>query len=201
LARTIAADGYRLMAAVYAPDAAAWLREVPAVQTLRRVWIERFLRADERVDERGDESGRPASAAMISSPDDPEARYATKRTTAWTGYKVHLSETCDDDLPRLITHVETTTGPTADGDATPMIHHALAAKGLLPELHIADTAYLDAELLLASRDDYGVELLGPTRRDQRWHARQGGIRHGGLRDRLGAAACDLSPRMREHPVG
>jgi transposase len=42
---------------------------------------------------------------------------------------------------------------------------------LLPALHIVDTAYLDAALLLASRDDYGVELLGPTRRDQRWQAR------------------------------
>jgi transposase len=171
LAQTIAADGYRLMAAIYAPDAPDWLREVPAVQTLRRVWIERFLRVDEQVEERGDASGRPPSAGMISSPYDPDARYATKRTTSWTGYKVHLSETCDDDMPRLITHVETAPGPAADGDATPTIHHALAAKDLLPELHIVDTGYLDAELLLASRDDYKVELLGPTRRDQRWQAR------------------------------
>ncbi len=171
LATAIATDGYRLMEAIYAPDAPLWLREVPAVQTLRRVWIERFFREDERVEERGDEQGRPPSAGMISSPYDPDARYATKRTTSWTGYKVHLSETCDDDLPRLITHVETAPGPTADGDATPIIHHALAAKGLLPGLHIVDTGYLDAELLLASRDDYGVELLGPTRRDQRWQAR------------------------------
>jgi transposase len=171
LAEAIAVDGYRLMAAIYAPDAPAWLREVPAVQTLRRVWIERFFRDDERVHERSDESGRPPSARMISSPYDPDARYATKRTTSWTGYKVHLSETCDDDLPRLITHVETTPGPVADGDATPTIHHALAAKDLLPALHIVDTGYLDAELLLASREDYRVELLGPTRRDQRWQAR------------------------------
>lgn len=171
LAKLIAADGYRLMAAIHAPDAPAWLREVPAVQTLRRVWIERFIREDERVEERDNAQGRPPSAGMISSPYDPDARYATKRTTSWTGYKVHLSETCDDDLPRLITHVETAPGPAADGDATPTIHHALAAKDLLPDLHIVDTGYLDAELLLASRNDYGVELLGPTRRDQRWQAR------------------------------
>jgi len=171
LATAMAADGYRLLEALSAPDAPVWLREVPAVQTLRRVWIERFFREDERVEERGDAQGRPSSAGMISSPYDPDARYATKRTTSWTGYKVHLSETCDDDLPRLITHVETAPGPTADGDATPTIHQALAAKDLLPNLHIVDTGYLDAELLLASRDDYGVELLGPTRRDQRWQAR------------------------------
>ena len=95
------------METIYAPDAPVWLREIPAVQTLRRVWIERFSREDEGVEERGDAQGRPSSAGMISSPDDPDARYATKRTTAWTGDKVHLSETCDDDLPHLITHVET----------------------------------------------------------------------------------------------
>ena len=144
---------------------------MPAVQTLRRVWIARFYRDDEGVHERGDEQGRPPSAGRISSPYDPDARYATKRTTSWTGYKVHLSETCDDDLPRLITHVETAVGPAADGDATPTIHQALAGKNLLPTLHIVDTGYLDAELLLASRADHGVALLGPTRRAQRWHAR------------------------------
>jgi len=37
LAEGIAADGYRLLEAVYAPGAPAWVREVPAVQTLRRV--------------------------------------------------------------------------------------------------------------------------------------------------------------------
>jgi transposase len=171
LAETIASDGYQLLEAVYAPDAPAWLREVPAVQTLRRVWVERFYRDDAGAHERGDAEGRPPSAGMISSPYDPDARYASKRSTSWTGYKVHLSETCDDDLPRLITHIETAVGPAADGDATPTIHRALTAKGLPPRLHIVDTGYLDADLLLASRTDYGVELLGPTRRDQRWQAR------------------------------
>ena len=47
------------------------------------------------------------------SPYDPEARYARKETTTWVGYNVHLTETCDDGAPHLITHVETTPGPTA----------------------------------------------------------------------------------------
>jgi len=171
LAAGIAADGYRLLEAVYAPGTPAWVREVPAVQTLRRVWVERFYRDGKGVQERGDAQGRPPSAGMISSPYDPDARYATKRSTSWTGYKVHLSETCDDDLPHLITHVETAPAPAADGDSTPTIHRALDDKGLPPALHIVDTGYLDAALLLASRTDYDVELLGPTRRDQRWQAR------------------------------
>jgi len=47
------------------------------------------------VQERGDAQGRPPSAGMISSPYDPDARYATKRSTSWTGYKVHLSPMCE----------------------------------------------------------------------------------------------------------
>jgi transposase len=89
------------------------------------------------------------------------------------GDKVHLTETCEDDLPHLITHVETTPGPTADGAAPPQIHAALEQRGLLPGTHIVDTGFLDADLLVDSRDDYGVDLLGPTRLDDPWQAREG----------------------------
>jgi transposase len=41
---------------------------------------------------------------------------------------------------------------------------------LLPHVHIVDTGYLDAPLLVASHQDYGVDLLGPTRPDYRWLA-------------------------------
>jgi hypothetical protein len=45
-----------------------------------------------------------------------DARYACKGNTTWTGYKAHLTETCDTDLPRIITAVQATAGPIADGD-------------------------------------------------------------------------------------
>lgn len=81
-----------------------------------------------------------------------------------------MTETCDDHTPYLITHVETTAGPVADGEVTPRIHRALERKALLPQSHIVDTGYLDAELLVASQRDYGVDLLGPTRADYKWQA-------------------------------
>lgn len=87
------------------------------------------------------------------------------------GYKVHLTETCEDDLPHLITHVATSSGPIADGAATDQIHESLQNKNLLPATHIVDTGYLDAKLLLTSRLAYNVDLLGPTRPDYRWQAR------------------------------
>jgi len=36
-----------------------------------------------------------------------------------------------------------------------------------------DTAYLDAELLVTSRREYGVDLIGPTPPDYRWQSRAG----------------------------
>ena len=59
----------------------------------------------------------------------------------------------------LITQVETAAASQADGAATPAIHARLAHKELLPGVQSVDIGYLDAELLVASRDDYGAELL------------------------------------------
>jgi len=172
LALAIGADGYTLLGAVYAADAPAWLRAIPALDTLRRVWVQQYHRDDGAVRWRASED-IPPSALFISSPHDGDAHYARKRTTQWVGYKVHLTETCDSDLPHLITNVETTAGPTADGDTTPAIHAALKERDLLPSVHIVDTGFLDAALLVTSQEEYGVELLGPTRGDYRWQARAG----------------------------
>jgi transposase len=48
-------------------------------------------------------------------------RYGKKRRTEWTGYKVHLTETCDDDTPHLITDVLTTQARISDFDVLPTI--------------------------------------------------------------------------------
>jgi hypothetical protein len=42
LAETIGADGFSLLAALEDPATPAWLREVPALEILRRVWIQQF---------------------------------------------------------------------------------------------------------------------------------------------------------------
>jgi transposase len=84
---------------------------------------------------------------------------------------VHVTETCDDKRPSLITHVETALGPVADGEATPRIHHALAQRNLLPGIDLLDTGYLDTELLIETCRQFAVDLLGPTPPDRKWQAR------------------------------
>jgi transposase len=172
LALAIGHDGWRLLAALDHAEAPLWLREVSAVAIMRRVWMQNYWWDGTQLHWR-EADNIPPAARFISSPYDPAAHYARKHITQWVGYKVHLTETCDDDLPHLITNVETTIGPTADGAATPRIHAALQQRGLLPGTHIVDTSFLDAELLVDSQEHYDVDLLGPTRLDYHWQAREG----------------------------
>lgn len=172
LALTIGADGFRLLAAIYAENAPPWLREIPAVAVLRQVWVQQFYRDEAGLRWRKADEIPPASQ-FINSPYDAEARYGKKQSTLWVGYKVHFTETCDRDTPHLITDVQTTPATTADGDVTPTIHETLKERDLLPKTHLVDTGYLDAALLVSSREKYGAELVGPTRSDYRWQAREG----------------------------
>jgi transposase len=168
----IGTDGHYLLDTLYAADAPTWLVQVPAVETLRRVWVQQFYRTKREVRWRTEPEGYPPCLLMIGSPYDPQAHYAKKHTTSWVGYKVHLTESCDENQPHLITHVETSAAPTGDGDAIPLIHEALKDKELLPDCHLVDTGYVDAERLVESKRDYGVALYGPARGDQKRQARE-----------------------------
>lgn len=170
LAVVIGTDGLALLTAVHATGAPPWLRELPAVEVLRRAWVHQFLVVD------GEARWRPVgdlapSRLRSDTPYDPEARYANKGATAWTGYEVHLTETCDADAPHLVTHVATTPAPASDVTMTARIHADLAAEGLLPAGHWVDANDVDADLLVASRREHGVELVGPVRPDTSWQAK------------------------------
>jgi transposase len=148
------------------------LRQVEAVETLRRVWIEQFQLIEGRAQWRGPEDHPPPSQ-LITSPYDTDARYATKRGSSWRGYKVHITETCDDEAPHLITHVETDEAAASDLDAIEPIHEGLERKALLPGPHLVDLGYIEAEQIRQSQTRYGVDLLGPPRPDTGWQARAG----------------------------
>lgn len=112
LERTVASDGLFLVEAVFAPSAPAWLKDVPAVQTLWWVWIQNFAWNDDVTLRFRTDDEVPAARVFINSPFDVQARLSRKRATYWVGYKAHLTETCDEDLPLVITNVETTLATT-----------------------------------------------------------------------------------------
>ena len=160
------------------PEWPEHLRRVPAVETLRRVWLQQY--AYERDDGGGGRlrwrrSGNlppaalaEAPSAMVSSPYDPEARHSSKRGGHWRGYKVHLTEACDDDGLLAILGVETTVSTDQDWASVEPVHRHLDEKGLLPTEHLVDSAYTSADLLADSRSTYGVDLVGPIRPNRSW---------------------------------
>lgn len=114
----------------------------------------------------------PAPAELIASPYDAEARYSTKQTREWSGYKVPFTETGDEALPHLIVHVETTPAPTPDDHMVAAVHESLAPRSLLPAEHLVDKGYTDSAVLVASQRKYGVTLIGPVAEDPSWQARE-----------------------------
>jgi transposase len=86
LAQAIGEEGMMPLRAIYADSAPGWLREVPAAETLRRVWVQQFVVADDAARWRTETDGIPPSSRFISSPYDRDAHYAKKDTTQWVGY-------------------------------------------------------------------------------------------------------------------
>jgi transposase len=167
-AQTVGEDGFMLLTLLEAADAPGVLDKLPKIEALRTAWSRHYERTATPA---GGLSGvrfktnREVAQAeeKIESPYDPDARYRSKSGMHWTGYMVHVSETCDDDSVHLITHVHTTAADVHEAMCTRDIHQALAQKGLPPAEHFVDAAYVSAELLVRSRSDYDIDLVGPPR--------------------------------------
>lgn len=172
-AHRVGQDGYTLLDVLWSERAPGWLRQVPAVEILRQVWVQNFSPVEDGSARWREPGHLPPGSRYLNSPYDPEARYSKKRNTTWLGYKVHLTESCDDQLPHLITNIHTTAATLGDNDAVPAIHQALAGTGLLPDIHLVDTGYVEAKRILESRNEYGVDLFGPIPGNHRWQFQQG----------------------------
>jgi transposase len=192
LAAAYGQDGFTLLRAAYAPHAPAWLAQLPAVDVLRRVLLQNYVIV---VDRRGREvicrreakvHGLPPGRDRITSPYDTDARRGGKRDLFWTGYKVHISETCTDaedgddeggltgqPLPNIITNVATTDAAVPDAAMTTPIHESLARRGLLPDEHLVDSGYPSADLLVESADRFGIGLITPMLANVSVQARAG----------------------------
>jgi transposase len=123
-------DGWGLLAAIKADTQSHWMLSIPAIDTLQRVWKQNYLPLEDGGTWIADQD-RLEAAKLFYSPYDLDASAAKKRSTYWIGYKVHFTETCDEELPRLITHVATDSGPIPDREALPAIHAALQQQELL----------------------------------------------------------------------
>jgi transposase len=183
-AQMVGEDGFALLDALEAAATPEHLRTLPLITTLRQTWQRHY----ERASGEGTAQSHPArssvrfkrnqelppAAEAIESPYDPEARYRQKCDTQWTGYMVHVSETCEPTAPHLLTQVHTTTAAVYEAQCTAPIHQALSAKDLAPQEHFVDGAYISADVLVASQEEHGITLRGPTRPIQGWQAHTDG---------------------------
>ncbi len=162
-------DGRQLLDWVYTQGTQE-IRENKAVEILRRVWVQEYYQDDEHISWRDPESS-PPSEVRIDSPYDPEARYSEKRGQGWVGYKVHWTETCEEDAPHVIVQVETTPAPQPDYEAIPIIHQDLAAKDLLPGEHLVDKGYMNIRQVVAAESSYHIQTIGYPMPDSSWQAK------------------------------
>lgn len=172
LAVTIGEDGFFLLQAAYAPAAPRVLAESQMLEMLRRIWVQQYYRDGDDTHWRTKKNfGQPPAGGMISSPHDLDIHYCVKRTTEWTGYKVHLTETCEPEQPRLITQVETTTSSVHDVKMTAKIQADLIERKLKPDTQIVDQGYVEIELLMKSKKK-GIDLVGPVASGKSWQSKE-----------------------------
>jgi transposase len=178
LARQVGVDGYQLLDRVWAAESAPYLRNLPALEGLRQIWMQQYYRCTVP----GLEALRwcttdeqPPAALRITSPYELEARYCTKRNTQWVGYKPHLTETCEPEHPDLITQVLTTPATTPDCTMGPIIVQDLATRALLPGTHLLDSGYMDADFLVTAQRQHQIDVVGPPLGAYSWQHK---IAHG-----------------------
>ena len=176
----VGTDGYHLLDVLDGGDAPEGLAALPEVVVLRRVWARHFERDE------GDKSGGASAGVRlravqgrgpgdrVESPYDPDARFRSKSDANWTGYMVHMTESCDEGLPHLIVHAEATAANVHEAMRLEAIHDALAGKGLAPSQHLVDAGYVSAAHLVAARERHRIDLVGPARPQLGWQNRDEG---------------------------
>jgi IS5 family transposase len=176
LAIAYARDGYALLEAVYDSSAPAWLREIPAVDVLRRVLLQNYTRVISqdgrevirRREKEPEGDGLPPGHMRIASPYDLDARWGVKREEFWLGYKLHITETCDDAPP---CSCRAAACPAAEGaaaggrDGGDREHDKGCAHLVFPNLitHVAttDATVTDNQMTGAVHDDLAGKNLAP----------------------------------------
>jgi transposase len=184
-ANEVGVDGWRILEGLEQAGTPSWLRDLPAVVTLRQVWAQQYHPrhpTDPETDPEGERrKGRagtwrqkeelPPSSQIQNSPYDPQARYGKKREIHWVGSKAHLTKTCDPQLPHLVVQATTRVGSASDAATLTPIHDALARAQRLPPTHLVDAGYIDADGLATAHSRLQINMVGPTRGTCRWQAR------------------------------
>lgn len=173
LAIAYARDGYALLEAVCDSSAPAWLREIPAVEVLRRVLVQNYTRTItggkeviKRREKEPEGDGLPPGHTRIASPYDTDARWGVKRDTFWLGYKLHVTETCDDAPPCTCRPAAGDTEPgarRADGGGHDKNCAHLVSPNLITHVATTDATVTDHQMTGVIHDGLAAKNLVPGR--------------------------------------
>jgi transposase len=180
LAIAYARDGYALLEAIYDGSSPGWLREVPAIDVLRRVLVQNYTRAItggkeviKRREKEPEGDGLPPGHTRIASPYDTDARWGVKREEFWLGYKLHVTETCDDPPPCSCRPDRPVPRPAAGGNepgwsrAGGREHDKGCARVTFPNLITSvattDATVTDNQMTGAIHQDLAARNLAPGR--------------------------------------
>jgi transposase len=162
--------GFTLLKAIAGSESER-LKSLPMVKLLEQMWEQQLEIKEGKVCFLAAEKLAPVGE-RFDSPYDAEAKFGKKRSTSWQGYKVHLTETCDQESPHLITNVITTEAFLPDTEVNFKIHEDLKEKGLSPDIHLVDAGYPENEWMLKSQKE-GIRVVGPARPNHHWQAKEG----------------------------
>lgn len=169
----VGSDGYLLLEMIEQCPEYNWLINLPKIIHLITVLKRHFTQTATGLEYKS-KTEVSSLTPEAESPYDPEVRYRRRNQNTWVGYQAHLTETCDDDYPHLITSVATSSASEYETTQTPLIHDRLADLNLLPDQHFVDAAYISAEILLEAQEKYSIRVIGPPRQDTSWQAKTEG---------------------------
>ena len=169
LAVEIGNDGQHLLKTVAQENTPSKIKTLQAITAMHLIWQQQYRQQKGKIKWRDNDDLPPANE-KIQNPHDVEARYSEKRGEGWVGFKVHLTETCASDMPRIITHVLTTPATLPDMKTTTPIQDDLIGRGYRPKEHYVDAGYVEAEVLHESNTRQ-IELVAPALTNNSWQAR------------------------------
>lgn len=138
------------------------------MEALRQIMVQNFVTDGRgRLRARQTKDGQPPARLRIESPYETQARWARRGNTRWTGYLVHVTETCNDTGTNIITDVATDL-PRGDVTALPGIHTRLKRRRLLPRQHLVDGGYTSVAQMDAAARSHRVQIIGPVKSGNSW---------------------------------
>ena len=161
LAAVMGTNGQVLLHAIDAAIEQPSLGEVPAVQTLRRVWAQQDVEVHGTLTWREVKERRPRRRASL--PPRMIPRPGTARSAWWSGWATRSisTETCDPATPHVMVNVETTPATTPDEQMLATVHASLEPRGLLPAEHLVDKGSTDSRSWWTVSAPTASRSLGP----------------------------------------